>query len=90
MLRLLSWIMLVISMVLLFFALWPFLGYCSDRLFGLDCESQMIFSVNIFGPAAILGLVSSVWSLRSRSIVPLAILFLGLVFIAIHWFAYTL
>ena len=58
MLRLLAWLEIVASIGLFALTAWPFSGFCSGRFIGLDCESQAIFGVNMFGPMAILALIS--------------------------------
>lgn len=90
MLKILAWIEVVVSVILLAVAVWSFSGYCSGRFMGLDCESRAIFAVNMFGPMGILGLTCSAWSLKRNSVMPQYILFLGLAVIMIYWLAHLL
>ena len=90
MLRLLAWLEIVASIVLFALTAWPFSGFCSGRFIGLDCESQAIFGVNMFGPMAILALSCSVWSLKSKSVMPQYILVFGIVLIMAYWLYHML
>jgi hypothetical protein len=89
-LKTLAWLEVVASIMLIALAVWPFSGYCSGTLMGLDCESRAIFGINLFGPLGILGLVIAVWSLKSKSVTPQYILLLGFMTIMIYWFAHAL
>ncbi|RJP82066.1 MAG: hypothetical protein C4522_04970 [Desulfobacteraceae bacterium] len=84
MLRILVWLELIASMVLLALAIWPFLDFCSGRFMGLDCESRAIFGVNVFGPLGIVALVCSTWSLKSKSIRPQFLLLVTLFAVMIN------
>jgi hypothetical protein len=67
MLKLLSWIELLLSASLLLVALWAMLGICDGCPYSYDCEVWLIFGVNLFFPVGALGLVCSIWSLKRES-----------------------
>lgn len=90
MLQILTWFEIVVSVILLAFAAWPFSGDCSGIFMGLDCESRAIFAVNMFGPLGILGLICSAWSLKSKSVMPQYVLLFGFSVIMIYWLAHAL
>lgn len=89
MLRTLAWLEIVVSIMLLALAIWPFSGYCSGRFMGLDCESRAILGINVFGPLGILGLIFSAWSLRRKSVTPQYALVLCFMAIFIYWLAHA-
>lgn len=72
---------LFISLLAIMFVWWPTSKYCTGRPAGLDCESWMIFAVNFYAPLGLLGVICSIWSLVTRSLVPQYILFAGFVFV---------
>jgi hypothetical protein len=84
-----AWLEIAVSIVLLGLAVWPFSGFCSGRLMGLDSESRAILGLNLFAPVAILALIASVWSLKTRSVVPQVVLVFGIVAIALYWFSHA-
>jgi hypothetical protein len=90
MLKAVAWFEIVASIILLGFAGWPFSGFCSGRFMGLDCESRAIFGLNMFGPLGILMLICSVWSLKTKSVVPQFVLVFGVVAIMLYWLSYAL
>ncbi len=90
MLRVLAWIEVVASIILLALAAWPFTGYCSGRFMGLDCESQAIFGVNMFAPLGILGAICSAWSLKCKTVMPQFVLLCGFIAIMTYWLAHAL
>jgi len=90
MLKVLAWIEILMSIVLLALAVWPFSGFCSGRFMGLDCESRAIFGVNMFGPLGILGAVCSAWSLKYKTAVPQFVLLFGFLAIMTYWLAHAL
>ena len=90
MLKILGWLEIMLAIILLALALWPFSGYCSGRFMGLDCESRAIFGVNMFGPLGILAIVCSTWSLKGKSIVPQYVLVFGVMLVIAYWWVHTL
>ena len=90
MLKILGWLEIMLAIILLALALWPFSGYCSGRFMGLDCESRAIFAVNMFGPLGILAIVCSTWSLKGKSIVPQYVLVFGVMLVIAYWWVHTL
>ena len=90
MLRILAWLEIVIAMMLLTVAFWPFSGFCSGRFMSLDCESRAIFGVLMFGPLGILALACSTWSLVSKSARPQYVLIFGVVIIVAYWLWHVL
>jgi len=90
MLRILAWLEITVSMMLLALAAWPFSGFCSGRFMGLDCESRAIFGVNIFGPLGILAFICSAWSLKRKSVTPQYFLAFGVFAVMIYWFSHAL
>lgn len=85
MLKVLIWLEIVLSVILLAFAVWPFSGYCSGKFMSLDCESQAIFSINMFGPFGVLCLICSLWSLNGKSVFPQYFLLFGFAVIMLYW-----
>lgn len=83
----LAWIELVISIVLLLLTIWPFSDYCSGRPLGFDCESWAIFGVNLFAHLGLLGLVSSIFYLTKKIVMPQYVLLLGIVLLMVYWFS---
>lgn len=90
MLKILAWMEVVASIVLLALAAWPFTGYCSGRFLGLDCESRAIFGVNMFGPLGILGIICSAWSIKYKTTMPQFVLLCGFIGIMTYWLAHAL
>jgi len=85
MLRILAWIELSVSILLLAMVFWPISTFCNGRTLGLDCESWFIFGVNLFGPAGLLALVCSVLSLWLKSWIPQKVLLFGWAMILACW-----
>lgn len=77
MLKILSSIELLLSVLLLLVPIWAGLGICEGRPYSFDCEAWLILGVNIFFPVGSLGLIYSVWSLKRESWRPQYGLFLG-------------
>lgn len=90
MLRIVVWAELLISILALAVVVWPVSGFCRGRLFGFDCESWLIFGVNIFAPVGLFGLICSIWFLNTRSLVSQYILLSGCMVILAWWFLHTL
>jgi len=89
MLKAISWLEITVCIAILAFAIWPFSGFCSGRFMGLDCESRAIFSVNMYAPVSTLGLICAVCSLKTKSVVPQFILFLGVLAVLLYWVAHV-
>lgn len=85
MLKTLAWLEIVLAIVLIALALWPFSGFCAGRFMGLDCESRAIFGINLLGPLGILMFISGMWTLKNQSVKPQYLLLLGVGVIAIYW-----
>lgn len=51
-------------------AVWPLTSLCSGRPLGRDCESWLIFGVNLFGPFGLVALFCWAWSARTASLAP--------------------
>lgn len=68
--RVLTWVELGIAVACLAVAAWPLSGLCSGRPLGHDCESWLIFGVNLFAPLGVVALACGLWSLRTRSPAP--------------------
>ena len=90
MLKALAAIEISASVLLLALAVWPFSGYCSGSVMGLDCESQQIFAALMFGPLGILGLVCAAWSLWKASVVPQYVLLTGILVVMGCYLAHAL
>jgi hypothetical protein len=88
-LRIVAWLEISASLVLLGIAVWFFAGFCSGRFMGLDCESRAIFGVNMFGPIGVLALICSVWSLKTKSVVSQLILAFSVFSIMIYWLSHA-
>lgn len=88
MLKTLAWLEIVLAIVLITFALWPFSGFCAGRVMAFDCESRAIFGVNLFGPLGILMFVSAIWTLKKPTLKPQYFLLLGTGAIAIYWLSH--
>lgn len=82
------WLEIVLAIVLIAFALWPFSGFCAGRVMAFDCESRAILGVNLFGPLGILMFISAVWTLKTQSLKPQYFLMLGSGAIAISWLSH--
>lgn len=57
MLKILSWMELLLSVIFLLVPVWVLSGGCEGRPYGYDCEAWLIFGVNLFFPVGSLGLV---------------------------------
>jgi hypothetical protein len=88
MLKTLAWLEMVLAIVLIAFALWPFSGFCTGRVMAFDCESRAILGVNLFGPLGILMFVSAIWTLKTQSLKPQYFLLLGVGVIVIYWLSH--
>lgn len=88
MLKTLVWLEIILAIVLIAFALWPFSGFCAGRLMGLDCESRAIFGINLFGPLGILMFISAIWTLKKQSLKPQYLLLLGGGVLVIYWLSH--
>lgn len=88
MLKTLAWLEMVLAIVLIAIALWPFSGFCAGRIMAFDCESRAILGVNLFGPLGILMFVSAIWTLKNQSLKPQYFLMLGIGVIAIYWLSH--
>lgn len=89
MLKILSWIELLLSVPLLLVPIWAGLGICDGRPYGYDCESWFIFGVNVFFPIGALGLVCSVWSLKRRYWRPQYGLVAGCFAVTAYWWVHA-
>jgi len=89
MLKLLSWIELLLSLPLLLVPIWAGLGICKGRPSGYDCESWLIFGLNIFLPIGSLGLICSVWSLKRGSWRPQYGLVAGVLAVMAYWWLHV-
>ena len=87
-LRVISWVEVSLSVFLLALAAWPFSDFCSGRPGGFDCESWAIFGVNLFGPLGLLGLVCSIWTLITQSLIPQYVVIAGLAMLLIYWLSH--
>lgn len=85
MLKLLAWIEMVVSAMLLAVAAWPFSGYCSGRFMGLDCESLAIFGINMFVPLGFLGMICAAWFFKTKSVTSQYFLLFGFALIMFYW-----
>ena len=91
MLRIMAWFELALSILFLTVVVWalPASGLCSGRPFGFDCESWLIFGVNIFAPLGFFALICSIWSLVKKSLVPQYLLVFGCGMLMIYWFSHV-
>ena len=85
MLRLFSWIELLVSVPLLLVLPWSFSQGCTGRPLGFDCESWSIFGINLFAPFGLFMLVGSAWSLKSGSWTAQYSIVLGFVVVGAWW-----
>ncbi|MEQ8938371.1 MAG: hypothetical protein RLT30_06680 [Gammaproteobacteria bacterium] len=85
--RSLAWMELTLAIVLLLLAIWTFSGFCSGRALGFDCESWAIFGVNVFAPLGMLALISAIFYLTKKVVMPQYILLLGFVLLMVFWFS---
>ena len=90
MLKTLAWLEIILAIVLIAFALWPFSGVCAGRVMAFDCESLAILGVNLFGPLGILMFVSAIWTLKNQSVKPQYFLLLGVGAIVIYWLSHMI
>lgn len=88
MLKTFTWLEMVLAIVLIAIAVWPFSGFCTGRIMAFDCESRAILGVNLFGPLGILMLISAIWTLKKPSVKPQYFLLLGAGVIAIYWLSH--
>ena len=85
MLKKLAQFELLISILLMAIPFWSLSSFCTGRPLNFDCEAWFIFGVNVFAPVGFLTLVSSVWSLRSKSLLPQYLLLLGFTLVLSCW-----
>ena len=90
MLKTLAWLEIILAIVLIAFALWPFSGFCAGRVLAFDCESRAILGVNLFGPLGILMSISAIWTLKNQSVKPQYFLLFGVGAIVIYWLGHML
>lgn len=88
MLKAFAWLEMILTIMLIAIALWPFSGYCAGMIMAHDCESRAILGVNLFGPLGILMLISAIWTLKNPSLKPQYFLLLGVGVIAIYWLSH--
>lgn len=89
MLKLLSWVELLLSISLLLVALWAGLRICEGRPYSYDCEAWFILGVNLFLPVGSLGLVCSVWSLKRGSWCPQYGFVAGCLAVMAYWWLHA-
>lgn len=89
-LRVFAWLEIILAIMLMAFALWPFSGFCVGRIMAFDCESRAILGVNLFGPIGILMLISAIWTLKNQSLKPQYFLLLGVGAIIVYWLSHIL
>lgn len=86
MLRVLSWIELLVSIPLLLIVPWSLSRACTGRPIGFDCEAWAIFGINMFGPIGLLMLIGSAWSLKSEAWAAQYIIVVGCAAVGAWWF----
>ncbi|MDX1475204.1 MAG: hypothetical protein R3309_13615 [Reinekea sp.] len=79
---------MVLAIMLIAIAMWPFSGFCTGMIMAFDCESRAILGVNLFGPLGILMLIGAIWTLKKPSLKPQCVLLLGAGFIGIYWLSH--
>ena len=89
MLKYLAWTELSISIALLALFVWPLSGYCSGRPMGFDCESWLIFGVNLFAPLGVMAFITSIWALKSRTWKSQYVLLAGFATVMIYLFSHV-
>ena len=84
-LKIVAWTEVLVAIVLLIGAVFPFSGYCSGRAVGLDCESRAILGLNVLAPLALLLVACATWSMKTRSPKPQYALIPGIGAVVAYW-----
>ena len=80
-----AWVELLVGLVLVAVAIHPFTRFCEGRSFGLDCESRLIFGVNLFGPLGLTLVLAGIWMLRTGSYRSQYLAGLGVAGVTLNW-----